>query len=325
MNTGKRHMSRDEEEHSRHYDVLLDGGSFFDLIFTGLPGLPQLGREIFASKFDLVPGGAYTTAVALRRLGLTVGWVCDFGSDPFSKFALEAAQREGLDDACFRFHPGPVRCITVSLSYPRDRSFVTFRDNVAPPTLDPLIQQHHPRCVLLSCLQFGTATQETLSIARAHQCVIYMDCQQPAATLETQGVVEALRGVDVFAPNLAEALHLTGMRSAEEALMCLAALTPLVLLKLGSDGALACHEGKVIRQPAIGVNAVDTTGAGDCFNAGFLAGYVQGRPLEECLAMATICGGLSTTAPGGTAAPTATEVAQWLDQAAAGTHSGEEL
>jgi sugar/nucleoside kinase (ribokinase family) len=139
-----------------------------------------------------------------------------------------------------------------------------------------------------------------------------MDCQCVAATLATPGLAESLRQVDIFAPNASEALQLTGAATVEEALARLAELTPLVIVKRGSEGAIAQAGGRVARAPGIAVDVFDTTGAGDCFNAGFLYGQLHGLPLEASLRCGNICGGLSTTARGGAAAPSAAQVEEWL-------------
>jgi sugar/nucleoside kinase (ribokinase family) len=83
-----------------------------------------------------------------------------------------------------------------------------------------------------------------------------------------------------------------------------------VAVKLGAAGALAAGPGgEIVRVPALPVKAVDTTGAGDSFDAGFLAAWLDGRPLGECLRVAVACGSLSARAVGGTAAqPTRNEV-----------------
>jgi len=89
-------------------------------------------------------------------------------------------------------------------------------------------------------------------------------------------------------------LQLTGAATVEQALARLAELTPLVIVKRGAEGAIAGLDGGVVQVPAIPVEVVDTTGAGDCFNAGFLYGYLRGASLETCLRAGNICGGLST-------------------------------
>lgn len=294
------------------YDVLLPGCYFCDLIFTGLPGMPQLGAEIFGTDFDMVPGASFTTALALHRLGLRVGWACDFGSDFFSRFVLEAAHAAGIDSHLFRVHNQPMRCVTASLSFPHDRAFVSFMDEQPPLNVAALIEQHRPRAVLLSGLNMGPPLVELVAAARRHGTFVYMDCQCVAATLETPGVAEALRLVDVFAPNATEAMHLTGTSSVPEALAILAELAPLVVVKSGPDGAVARSGDRIVRAPAIPVQVFDTTGAGDCFNAGFLFGHLRGESLEICLRCGNVCGGLKTTARGGAGLPTADVMEQWL-------------
>ena len=86
-------------------DVLLLGNYFCDLIITGLGEIPHLGAEVFGDSMEIVPGGAFTSAVALKRLGVNVHWAARFGNDLFSKFILDEAKREGLDDSLFQQFP----------------------------------------------------------------------------------------------------------------------------------------------------------------------------------------------------------------------------
>jgi sugar/nucleoside kinase (ribokinase family) len=294
------------------YDVLVLGGYFCDLIFTGLPEMPRLGAEVYGSAFDMVPGAAYTTALALRRLELRAGWVCDFGDDFFSQFVLDSARRAGLDSSLFRMHTGPVRRITAALSFPHERAFVSFADELVSESPIPLIVQHRPRVVLLSGLWYGSEHAELCAAAHAAGALVYMDCQCSSATLDTPGLLDSLGCVDIFAPNASEALQLTGAATVEAALAQLAALTPLVIIKCGADGVIAQAGGHVAHAPAMHVDVFDTTGAGDCFNAGFLYGHLRGLPLEMSLRCGNICGGLSTTARGGAAAPSAAQMEEWL-------------
>ncbi|MER7850425.1 hypothetical protein ABTZ03_41585 [Kitasatospora sp. NPDC096077] len=96
------------------------GPYFTDLVFHGLPRPVRPGTEVFAEGFGLVPGGAYTLAMAVHRLGRRVVWSADFGTDPFSTQVLASARQEGLDEAAFRHHPFPVRSLTVALSFGDD-------------------------------------------------------------------------------------------------------------------------------------------------------------------------------------------------------------
>jgi sugar/nucleoside kinase (ribokinase family) len=77
-------------------DVLLPSAYFCDLVFTGLPGIPKLGDEIFSQRLKVIPGAGFIPAVALTRLGMQVSWACDFGNDFFSRYVLEEADRQNL-------------------------------------------------------------------------------------------------------------------------------------------------------------------------------------------------------------------------------------
>jgi sugar/nucleoside kinase (ribokinase family) len=302
------------EETSR-YEVLLSGTYFCDLIFTGLPEMPRLGAEIYSGSFDIVPGGAFSAARSLHRLGVRTGWPCDFGSDMFSHFVLQSAYQDGMDVSLFRQHDYPVRSITVALSFPHERSFVSYVDPIDKPDLVPLVHQFRPRCVFLMGLNTGPKLIELCSAAHQVGAFVFMDCQSHNTALDDPQVTEALQAVDIFAPNAAEALQLTGEVTVAAAVHRLAALTPLVVVKQGGEGAVAQAGERSYHSPALeGVCVRDTTGAGDCFNAGFLSAYLKGSPLENCLRFGNICGGLSTTDLGGRSAPGLIEVEQWLNQ-----------
>jgi sugar/nucleoside kinase (ribokinase family) len=295
-------------------DVVLVGVYYCDLIFTGLPRMPELGHEIFGLGFDMLPGGTFNSAIALHRLGLKVGWQCDFGNDFFSQFVLDAACEIGLDDRFFRVRDAPLRNLTVSLSFAEDRAFVTYADMFRPSTVADLVKTSQPRCVVLPVFYHQ---QDLLQLSRQmheQDGLLFMDCAQVDVTLDTPGIAEALRAVDIFAPNEMEALQLTGASSPDEALALLAELTPLVVLKQGVQGAVARRGNYEVRVPALaGIDVVDTTGAGDCFNAGFLRGYLDGDSLERCVQLGNIVGGLSTAARGTQHVPTYNEAKRYLD------------
>lgn len=297
------------------YDVLLDGGYFSDLVFTGLPEFPRLGHEVYSREFNLVPGGALNCAVALRRLGLRTIWPCRFGSDPFSRMAKQAALAEGLDDKYFTDSEQPCMQITVSFSFDDERAFLTYSDPLPEFPLAELVREHKPAWLCVSKLAFGERYEELFKTARKAGTRIYMDCQAHDHRLEEQDVKAALKMVDVFAPNREEALKITGQDSLEKALEELAQLAPLVVIKLGEEGSVSRQGNEVLRMPGFPMQAVDTTGAGDNFNSGFLYGRIGGFSLEDTLRIANFCGGISTQGYGGTStSPTASQVEHFLDE-----------
>ena len=297
---------------SQNYDVLILSDYFCDLIFTGLPELPRLSADIFGTGFEIAPGGSYRTALALTRLGLRAGWSCDFGDDIFSRFVVDMAERDRLDTSLFRYHPFPIRRVSASFSFAHDRGFMSYMDTFSHPSPAEIIASTRPRAVLLPSLSYGDQHAALVEAAGRVGALVYMDCQSRPETLAQPEVAAALRRVDVFAPNQVEALHLTGETSVTLALERLAALTPLAIIKCGRDGALGRAGNSSASAPAIEIEAHDTTGAGDCFNAGFLYAYLRNLPLETCLRCGNICGGLATTARRSSALPTVEQLEQWL-------------
>jgi len=260
----------------------------------------------------MAPAGNFLSVLTLHRLGLRAAWVTDLGSDLFSQFVLDAVRRAGLDTRLIRLHDFPLRNISVSFSFTQERGFISFAEDFTEPSPTPVFRQHPARCLLAPSLGLALEHPDLFTLARERGSLIYLDCQFMRCTLETPGVAEALQAADIFAPNASEAMQLTGAAHVEDALARLAELTPLVVVKCGAEGALAQKDGRIFHLPAIPVTVVDTTGAGDCFNAGFVYAYLRGAPLDTCLLYGNICGGISTTARGSQAAPTLEQVEAWL-------------
>ncbi len=294
-------------------DVLLPSPYFCDLIFTGLPDIPRLGQEVYSRTMRIVPGGGFIPAVALQRLGLQVGWACDFGNDFFSRYALEQARQQRLNERLFRMHEIPLQHVTVSYSFSHERAFLSYADPLPPLDLPALIRANPARCLMLMGMSSGPDFYKTVEAAREVGALIFMECQATEASLHDPQVVADLRSIDIFAPNRAEALRLTGESTVEAALERLAELTPTVVIKLGADGAMARRRGEQARVPGLPVPVVDTTGAGDNFDCGFLYGMLRQYSLEDCLRCGNFCGSRSTTALGGwEAAPSAAQLEAWL-------------
>jgi sugar/nucleoside kinase (ribokinase family) len=127
------------------------------------------------------------------------------------------------------------------------------------------------------------------------------------------GFDDLLSVTNVFLPNEAEAKSLTAAENAEEAANRLKVRVQAAAIKLGKDGALGISQSQKIQVKSIPVKVVDTVGAGDSFDAGFIYGYLNGWELEKSLRLACVCGALSTQAAGGTTAqPTLEETMKFL-------------
>ena len=282
-----------------HYDVYLVGRYFCDLVFTRLPELPRLGHEVYAHEFHLVPGGVATPAIALTRLGLRVAWPCIFGADVFSRHIRELVTREKVDLAFFSDSDQPSLRISVAFSFEGERAFLSYTDPLPELPHPHLIRQTRPAWLYITHLIIGDALQEMVAAARQVGARVYMDCQAHDYHISDAQVGDALQAVDVFSPNLEEARALTGEQDTGKILKMLGQLTPTVILKQGAAGCL-CRQGIATWEvAAIPARVVDTTGAGDNFNCGFLFGQLNRYTLPDSLRMANLCGSFSVQGYGG--------------------------
>jgi sugar/nucleoside kinase (ribokinase family) len=289
------------------------------LVFTGLPGIPKLGDEIFSQRLKVIPGAGFIPAVALTRLGMQVSWACDFGNDFFSRYVLEEADRQNLSTHLFRKHEQPLQAVAVAYSFAGDRAFLSYIDPLPATDLTALVRENPARCLLLMSLHTGADFLEAVETAHAQGSIVFMDGQVAGdKNLTNQDVLNTLQSVDILTLNAKEALQLTGDQNLESALDRLAALTSTVIIKLGADGAIAKSKGKRVHMAGIPTNVIDTTGAGDNFDCGFLYGLLHGYALEDCVRCGNFCGSRSATVHGGwEASPNANDLEAYLKQARA--------
>jgi sugar/nucleoside kinase (ribokinase family) len=288
----------------RSYDVLLQGNPFCDLTFTftDRETLPVLGQEVYAGNFAINPGGVFNISSALTRLGLRVGLVTQLGSDIFSRFIAERMGEHGIARDLTTWIDAPLPVVTAGISFPHDRLFISYGPPTegvptAPRITEEDLDRYRPRVVFTH----GEVRIDLCRAARRRGILVYVDTNWDPEFLHSARLRELLSEVDVFSPNLSEALEMTGAAEVESALEMLSGWCPTVAIKCGSAGALASSNGRIYQAPAIEVRAVETTGAGDNFNAGLIYGLLQRYSLERSLECATITGGLSTLAIGGSA------------------------
>ncbi len=299
----------------KHCEILIPGHYFCDVIFTGIPGFPALGTELYTEKLTVVPGGCLNSITALRRLGVEVGWLGALGNDLFSRYIDGLITQEDIDRRWLTERDAPLQRVTVALSYPRDRAFITYVD-VSPDLLDDTrraVENNECDHLHFTGLQVDDRTPSLLRACHERGITVTMDCQHRPETLADPLVREVLSLLDVFMPNAGEALSLTETTSIDAAARLLLEHVPLLVIKDGGNGAQAWQGDTHIQSPTLPVEVIDTTGAGDVFNAGFLTAYRAGYDLPTCLKWGNICGGLSTTSYGGfSAAPTRATVETYL-------------
>jgi sugar/nucleoside kinase (ribokinase family) len=304
------------------FDIFLPGDYFFDLIYRGLPEFPVLGRELYAEDVIATGGAMYITAVSLARLEMHPAWAATFGNDYYSEYVRALAVEQGLDMSLARALDQPFRRITTSIPYQGERAFLTYADPQPPDHLDHWLSAME-KCTFkhlhLGALMRMEILKPMVEIARSRGATISMDCQDAPNLQKACEWRSLLSLVDVFLPNAREALIVSGTSAVDAAIQTLMDWTNVVVIKDGANGAWIGTQGEIMHAPAIDAGAVvDTTGAGDCFNAGFLRGYViEKAPLNVCARYGNICGGLSVTKVGGaTAAPTLDQLRGWCSHEA---------
>jgi sugar/nucleoside kinase (ribokinase family) len=301
---------------TKKFDVLIAGSYTLDLVFTGLPALPELGAEVISSGFEMLPGEAFNSAAAMHRLGLKVAWAGDFGSDEFSRFTLERVREEGMEESLFVHHDRPLRRVSVAASFPNDRAFITYYDpEPGYPAALKALATVSARSLYVPGFYCGPLFDMGVKLARLKRMKVIMDGNSgEGVSLTDKAVHKTVKNVDLILPNAREARCLTGETDIYQALRKLGQLCPLVVIKDGEQGSYAVSQGEIIHVPAIQVSPIDTTGAGDCFNAGFIKAWLGDLPLETCLRWGNVVGGLSTLALGGTGKKiTVEEINHWLN------------
>ncbi|MCA9903036.1 MAG: hypothetical protein KC547_04190 [Anaerolineae bacterium] len=300
------------------YDVVIIGDYFFDQIFTGLPRFPSLGCETFAENLTTTGGAMFITAVALSRLEVRAGWIGTFGSDPYSELVYRLAQEEGVDLALTETLEQPYRRVTTSMPFEGERAFVTFAEPEREDTAEfwlARLQACSFRHVHLGGFVAVDQLRPVAEYVRGRGATLSMDCQDGDFLRDPQGCRESIKLVDWFMPNARETKIIAEVDDLQDAIRTLSGLAPLIIVKDGARGSWIGSVDGAIHVPALEAGtAIDTTGAGDCFNAGFLYGYLVERAAPPvCARYGNICGGLSVTGIGGaTRAPRRTELLGWL-------------
>jgi len=304
---------------SHPYDLLVAGEINPDLILSGdvEPAFGQV-EKVVDSAVLTVGSSSVIFACGAARLGLRVAFIGKCGDDLFGRFMLEEMRKRAVDTSPVIVDPLLSTGLTVILNKGDDRAMLTFPGAIgalrADEIPDDLLRRarhlHVASYFLQDALRPGLP--DLFRRARALGLTTSLDTNYDP-TERWEGLDQLLPLTDVFLPNATEACALTGVPDVEEAAARLARIVRVVAVKLGAEGALGVQGEQRARVPSLSVAVVDTVGAGDNFDAGFLYGYLHGWPLERALRLGTVCGALSTRAAGGVAGqPTLDEVLTYL-------------
>lgn len=277
------------------------GNLTVDLVIRGVGSLPSWGTEVAAEEHETLHGGqAYLLARALARLDIPVGVVTVVGDDDWGRDIVGSLDRNGVRVTMTRRATGMRTSISVAIvRADGERAFVS--DFGALRSLDDawLERSTWPYASGVFCLVglFNlpsvsvAAAARLLGRARAQGMTTMLDTGWDPAGWSPQTVRElrsALQHVDLFLPNDAEATALSGSVSPDVAARAFREDgAGIVVIKRGPHGAYARGPGAEVAVPAIPVDVVDTVGAGDVFDAGFLYAHLDRRPLPDALRIAT--------------------------------------
>jgi sugar/nucleoside kinase (ribokinase family) len=304
------------------FDILTIGEINVDLIL-GHDAQPIFGQfEKVVDDATLTAGGSGTIfAMGAAQLGLRVAYCGVVGDDTFGRFMLDRLHQRRIDTRGVIIDPTLKTGLSVILNVPNDRAILTYLGAIDAlraemVDVDLLAQSRHIHVTsffLQHNLRPGLAT--LLAKARAGGATVSLDTNWDPSERWDDGLHEVLAHTDIFLPNEQEACAITRTATLDDALARLASTIPIVAIKKGAAGAI-CRQGEqVVRDPGFPMQVVDTTGAGDSFNGGFLYGLLHSWELADALALGCACGALSTQAAGGTAAqPTLARAQALIEQ-----------
>ena len=300
----------------RDVDILVVGEINPDIVVSDPDPAPVFGEveRVVRSIRMTVGSSSAIFACGAARLELRVAFCGVVGDDAFGRFMLEEMARRGVDVSSCAVEPGRPTGATVILTSGRDRAMLTAMGTIGALDVDAV-----PASLIVRARHLhsgGFYLQETsrdrlpafFAAGRERGLTTSFDTNWDPTERWDGGVAGMLRASDVFFPNATEARRIAQVDDVDEAARALAAKGsigrtdggPIVAVKLGAAGALACRaDGPIVRVRAMPIEPTDTTGAGDSFNAGFLRAWLDGGDLRDSLELGVVCGALSTRESGG--------------------------
>lgn len=277
--------------------LLTAGEAFEDLVFVGLERLPAPGEEIKTDRFHAtIGGGAVITAVAARRLGIRTAIASALSPAAVTRLRREQVRVHNLKRA------GEAHAISAALSTGTERSFVTFNGVNAvlePRLLRALATPRATHLHLALCPSDLPAWTRLVKRLRRSGVTVSWDFGWSEALAEREELPALMDALDFVFLNELEAPLYAQVNALDDSYPVLRTRHTNVVVKLGSLGSRWLRADGDVVMPAPRVDAVDTTGAGDAFNAGFLAAWLRGGQPARCLATGNAVGAASTRAAGG--------------------------
>jgi sugar/nucleoside kinase (ribokinase family) len=301
-------------------NILVAGELNVDLVLRNYSSFPTLGREVLVEDVSLTLGSASAIcASALAKLGEHVSFIGKIGPDAWGDLCLKSLANAGVDCSFVIADSAIKTGITVSLTSAKDRALVTYLGSIAELRESDIRDKYFVSFGHLHVSSFYLQRRlrpdmkKLFARAHAHGLTTSLDPGFDPQDAWGHDLNEVLNEVDVFLPNEVELERLTGKQSPSDGLSELNNARTLMVAKLGAEGCMSIHNGNVTTVPAFPIQPVDTTGAGDTFNAGFLHAWLKGDSLYDAMRFGAACGALSTLGAGGTQSqPTEAQVRDFI-------------
>ena len=291
------------------FDVTIAGELNLDLILYGLPEELSPEREQLADNMALTLGSSSAiVAHNLASLGSRVGFQSLIGEDSLGTIAVDRLSESGVDTSRVRASASVGTGLSVILQRAQWRNILTYSGAIASLRFEDLDLDYlsTARHFHLSSYYLQTGLRpgikDLFHKLKAAGLTISMDTNDDPDGRFEGDLLELLRHVDIFLPNRREACMIAKTDNLEAALKWLSGIVPLVVVKLGAEGAIAIRKNERTESAALKVEMVDPVGAGDSFDAGFLHAYLRGGSLKECIDAGNAAGALCATRAGGTEA-----------------------
>jgi sugar/nucleoside kinase (ribokinase family) len=294
----------------KSFDVVIAGEINLDLILYGLPLSMPVERELLATDFRATLGSSSAIlAHNMSVLGTKVGFITRVGSDAFGKIALDRVAEGQVDLSRIVVDSGSTSTgVTVLLHHGNERHILTYLGTMAELSIEDLdldyikSARHFHISSLFLQRSLAPALPELFRELKSAGLTISLDTNDDPDDQWAGVLDELLDLVDVILPNEHEACRMTHTITVDQAIETLAKRVPCVVVKRGAKGSIVRAGDQASAASPIAVVPVDTIGAGDSFNAGFLFGWLGGLSPEQCARAGNIAGALSTLRTGGSEA-----------------------
>jgi sugar/nucleoside kinase (ribokinase family) len=289
-------------------DCIVAGDANVDIVVQAAGNL-EAGKEKWAQDMKLVLGGSSAiTAFNLARMGTRVAFCGIVGRDLFGTFIADFLARADIDLIGLSRSSREQTGVTIWIRTRGERAGITYAGSIASLRASDISDE---RLKSARHLHVGAYFVQTKLHARAASLfkrarkfglTTSLDCNYDPEERWDSNIWNVLKYTDVFLPNEQEARLITGLPDARSAARELAKCARVVVVKRGARGVLACDAATTLTIPAVKTRVVDTTGAGDSFNAGFLHAFLQRKTVKDCALAGVKAAAKSVTAMGGTAA-----------------------